>query len=188
MALISGRSLADIDALFFPGLAVAAEHGALLRDAEGHVFESAAQSAALAALAAPLSAAVAAHPGSLLEEKNFGLAVHWRNAPGAAAALTEAATALAAPHDELLLQPAHAALEIRLRGPGKARALEIFLERPPFSGRRPIFIGDDVTDEPAIALATRLGGQGLHVGRDFTGGPASVLAWLEAWVAAEEET
>lgn len=185
LALITGRSLADIDRLIGPGLAVAAEHGAVLRDAAGQVFETMAHSAALAAILEPLRAAVARHPGSLLEEKHFGLVLHWRGAPAAANALTACATALTAPHAELMLQPAHAALEIRQRGPGKAAALDRFMRSAPFTGRRPLFIGDDLTDEPAIARATARGGRGLHVGRDFAGRPAAVLAWLEAALAAE---
>lgn len=180
LALISGRALADIDTMFGSGIAVAAEHGAILRDAAGQFIRNGTEDTALVSLSAPLRAAVAARPGTLLEEKHFGLAVHWRGAPGFAADLTALAMALAAQHPGLQLQPAHQALEIRVRGPGKASALETFLCAPPFAGRLPVFVGDDLTDEPAIARATALGGRGLHVGRDFTGGPAAVLAWLEA--------
>ncbi|HQT47269.1 MAG TPA: trehalose-phosphatase [Acidocella sp.] len=185
LALISGRMLADIDLMFGTGIAVAAEHGAILRNADGGIIWRTPVSPALSSLIAPLRAAVAARPGTLLEEKRFGIALHWRGGPGFAAELTALATSLAAPHPELLLQPAHAALEIRVRGPGKAAALEIFLRDPPFAGLRPVFIGDDQTDEPAIAKALELGGRGLHVGRNFHGGPAAVIAWLEA--ALEEE-
>lgn len=188
LALISGRSLADIDRLIGPGLAVAAEHGAILREASGEIIEILADNAVFLPLLEPLRAAIAAHPGALLEHKRFGLVLHWRAAPAAAAALTALATTLAAPHAELVLQPAHQALEIRLRGPGKAAALGRFMRLPRFAGRRPVFIGDDLTDEPAIALATASGGCGLHVGRDFGGDPASVLAWLEAWLNAAGES
>lgn len=180
LALVSGRALADIDVMFGPGLAVAAEHGAILRNAAGQIFKTATESPALASLKGQLRAAVAAHPGALLEEKRFGLAIHWRGAPGFAASLTALATALAAPHPGLVLQPAHEALEIRVRGPGKDGALETFMHTPPFVGRLPVFIGDDLTDEPAIARATALGGRGLHVSRDFTGGPAAIRSWLVA--------
>ncbi len=188
LALISGRSLADIDQLIGPGLAVAAEHGAVLRDAAGQIIEILPESEALAGLVAPLRAAVAAHPGALLEHKRFGLAVHWRAVPAAAASLTALAGALAAPHPELLLQPAHQALEIRQRGPGKAAALERFMRLPRFAGRKPVFIGDDLTDEPAIALAAARGGCGLHVARDFGGSTARVRGWLEQWLRAAGET
>ncbi|OYV38862.1 MAG: trehalose-phosphatase [Acidocella sp. 20-61-6] len=180
LALISGRSLTDIDAMFGLGLAVAAEHGAILRDAAGRALWTTPVDPALASLIGPLRAAVAARPGTLLEEKRLGLALHWRGAPHFSASLTASAIALAAPHPGLLLQPAHEALEIRVRGPGKAVALDMFMREPPFVGRLPVFVGDDLTDEPAIARAGELGGCGLHVGRDFTGGPAAVIAWLEA--------
>lgn len=180
LALVSGRAVADIDRMFGPGLAVAAEHGAVLRNAAGAIISSIQASPVIAGLIAPLRAAVAARPGTLLEEKSFGLALHWRGAPGHAAGLTQLATALAAPHAGLLLQPAHQALEIRLRGPGKAGAVDIFMQGAPFAGRLPVFVGDDLTDEPAILRARELGGRGLHVGRDFKHGPAEVIAWLEA--------
>lgn len=186
LALISGRSLADIDALIGPGIAVAAEHGALLRDAEGEIIASAPASEALASLVVPLRALVASYQGALLEEKQFGLAVHWRAAPAAASGLAAAAAALAAPFPGLTLQPAHEALEIRQAGPGKAEALDFFRRVPPFAGRRPVFIGDDLTDEPAIARAAELGGLGLHVRRDFSGSTKKVLDWLAALLEQED--
>lgn len=186
LALISGRALADIDTMFGLGIAVAAEHGAILRNAAGQIIKSITEDTALIDLRIPLRAAVAICPGVLLEEKRFGLAIHWRSAPGFAASLTSLAKELTALHPGLLLQPAHQALEIRVRGTDKADALEIFLSAPPFAGRLPVFVGDDLTDESAIARATALGGRGLHVGRDFTGGPAAVRDWLEAGLADEE--
>jgi len=56
------------------------------------------------------------------------------------------------------------------------------MEAPPFAGRIPVAIGDDVTDEDAIAAARARGGFGLRVGEAF-GGPAEVRAWLAAIVA-----
>ena len=179
LALVSGRSLADIDRMFGPGLAVAAEHGAILRDAAGQVIAAAAENPVLASLIAPLRKAVAARPGTLLEEKRFGLVLHWRGAPGQAESLTALATGLAALCPGLTLQHAHEALEICVQGPDKAAALDHFRGIAPFAGRVPVFIGDDLTDEPAIARAIALGGRGLQVQRDFCGGPAAVLAWLE---------
>ncbi len=178
LALLSGRRITDIEALFGPGLAVGAEHGALLRGADGTLIAEASPDPALAAMAATLRAAIAARPGTLLEEKRFGLALHWRAAPAMAAELTALGQALAAPHPGLMVLPAHEALEIRLRGTDKGGALETFMGMPPFGGRRPVFIGDDVTDEPAIARAREMGGLGLHVARDFGGRTEAVRVWL----------
>ncbi len=178
LALLSGRKLADIEALFGPVFAAGAEHGALLRMADGQVLAETRPNPALAALAAPLRAAVAARPGTLLEEKRFGLTLHWRAAPAMESELSALARELAAPHPELMLLPAHAALEIRPGGTDKGAALETFMRQPPFSGRRPVLIGDDVTDEPAIARANEMGGLGLHVARDFGGTTQAVRDWL----------
>lgn len=178
LALVSGRSLADIDRLFGPGFAAAAEHGALLRGADGALLARHQPDPALAEIAPSLRQAVAARPGTLLEEKDFGLALHWRAAPEHGEALTALGEKLAVPHSGLVLLPAKQALEIRSRGPDKGEALAAFMARPPFRGRRPVFIGDDVTDEPAIERARELGGAGLHVAHDFRGEPEAVRQWL----------
>ena len=68
---------------------------------------------------------------------------------------------------------------MELGGAGKSRGNErsrISL-RPPFAGRRPVFIGDDVTDEDGMAVARRMGGAGLQVAPAF-GTPAGVRSWL----------
>jgi trehalose 6-phosphate phosphatase len=183
LAILSGRPLADIDRLCgAKNLPAAAEHGAVLRDAAGHVSNPVTRPESLTAIAATLREAIAQLDGVLLEDKKFGLALHWRGAKSRAAELTALAQKLAAPHPELTLQPAHEAMEIRAAGPDKGKALEFFMRAPPFAGRKPVFVGDDVTDEPAIAAANRLGGIGLHVARDFAGGPSSVRAWLAGTV------
>ncbi len=185
LALLSGRRMTDIEALFGPGLAAGAEHGALLRHADGTLIAEARPAPALTELIKPLRAAVAARPGTLLEEKRFGVALHWRAAPAMAPELTALAQELVAPHPGLMLLPAHQALEIRMRGTDKGAALEIFMGLAPFAGRRPVFVGDDVTDEPAIARAKEMGGLGLHVARDFGGATKSVRTWLAAGLKGE---
>jgi trehalose 6-phosphate phosphatase len=77
-------------------------------------------------------------------------------------------------------------LELTPQASSKATALERFMRQAPFRGRRPVMIGDDLPDEPALDAAVRLGGLGLKVGgehfrgsgSDFTG-PAQVRNWLE---------
>lgn len=177
-AFISGRRATDIEALFGTNIAFAAEHGALLRTADGTVIFETTPDAALADITRELRQTIASYPGVLLEEKHYGVTVHWRAAPAAAQAMTALVRKVIAPYPRLTLLPAHEALEVRMSGANKAAALEIFMETPPFSGRLPIFIGDDVTDEPAIALAASRGGWGLHVGRDFGGRPQAVRDWL----------
>jgi trehalose 6-phosphate phosphatase len=178
LGLISGRSLADIDALFGSGLPVAAEHGAIIRDAAGQIVESVKRPASLDAIAARLRAEVAARPGTLLEEKRFGIALHWRGAPEQSIELGALAADLVATKPDLVLLAAHQAIEIRAHGANKGAALEALMRTRPFAGRVPAFIGDDVTDEVAIETARRMGGIGLHVSRDFGGSTQAVRSWL----------
>jgi trehalose 6-phosphate phosphatase len=182
-ALISGRPVCDLDHFFGTGLALAAEHGAVLRDAAGKTLECVPPPAELEAIADKLRAAIRGQPGVLLERKQFGIVLHWRNAPEAAARLRALAKALIVAQPSLQLQPAHEAIEIHTAGAGKGSALAQFMQQAPFAGRVPLFVGDDVTDEPAIAAARRLGGIGLHMAPDFGGSPARLRAWLAQAIA-----
>lgn len=179
LAIITGRPLAQVDEFFGGNLPAAAEHGAILRDAAGALHNIAAQPAAFAYWLARLKAETSSLPGVIIEEKAVSLVIHYRQAPAQAQrlrALAESLIAEAGP--DVALLPAHMAFELRPRGAGKDSALAWFMDRPPFAGRVPVFIGDDTTDEPAIALATALGGAGLHVARDFAGSAQAVRDWL----------
>ena len=72
--------------------------------------------------------------------------------------------------------------EVRPRGVDKGKAVERLMECPPFLGRLPVFIGDDVTDEDGIAAAAKMGGAGLRV-QDAFGDAAGVRAWIAAVAA-----
>jgi trehalose 6-phosphate phosphatase len=179
VAFISGRPLAEIDQ-FFPGnFPAAAEHGATVRDGQGALHHITSRPADYDRWLKTLKQAEAEMPGVLIEQKTVGLVAHYRQAPRqgpALKAIAESLIAGSAPGNVLL--PAHMAYELRPQGASKATALDWFMNRAPFQGRHPIFIGDDTTDEPAIALATELGGAGLHVARDFGGSPQAVRQWL----------
>ena len=69
--------------------------------------------------------------------------------------------------------------EVRPRGVDKGTAVAALMDRPPFRGRLPVFVGDDVTDEDGIAAAAAMGGAGLRV-QDVFGDAAGVRAWLLA--------
>jgi trehalose 6-phosphate phosphatase len=73
---------------------------------------------------------------------------------------------------------AREAVEIGPRAASKGHAVEQLMARPPFQGRRPIFVGDDFTDEAGMEAARHFGGQGLRVAEVFGGEPAAVRAWL----------
>jgi len=81
-------------------------------------------------------------------------------------------------HPWFHLLPAREAVEVSLRSVSKGHAVERLMAHHPFHGRRPVFIGDDITDEAGMSMARRFGGVGLRVGEAFGGDPAQVRAWL----------
>ncbi len=184
LALISGRPVEEVDALF-PGVAyaVAGEHGGALRPAPGAALLRPDLPSPPAAWRAAAESLVAAHPGALLEPKARGFVLHYRNAPTAGPALAAGLRALIADAPDFAVLEANMAWELRPHGADKGTALGTVMRAPPFAGRLPVFIGDDVTDRDAIEAARAQGGVGLWVHEAF-GDPAGVRAWLAR--AAEE--
>ena len=178
LALVSGRPLGTLDAFLSPArLPAASEHGVVLRvigDGEPKEVGVAAVPETWRAAAASLAASV---PGAIYEPKPHGFALHARRAPEALLRFEAALRALIAGDDRFLLLSAHMAWEVKPRAADKGTAVAALMSRPPFSGRVPLFIGDDATDEDAIAAAVALGGTGLRVHETF-GNPAGVRAWL----------
>src|SRR5690606_7968897 len=104
--------------------------------------------------------------GLLLEDKGQSLALHFRNAPACAARAEELLRRLiAGAGDALELKPGKMVLEVTPGHADKGTAIFAFMQEPPFAGRRPVFIGDDVTDEDGFAVVNRLGGVSVRVGR-----------------------
>lgn len=165
VALVSGREIVQVDQLLAPlRFPVAGAHGAERRSADG-VLHSAPRDGAVPAARARLMRFVERHPGLLLEDKGSGLALHFRQAPAladAARAQMEAALAEMGPHYTLL--EGKQVLEIKLRGVDKGRAIDAFMAEPPFAGRLPVFIGDDVTDEAGFRAVNDAGGHSIIVG------------------------
>ncbi len=180
LAIVSGRAVETIDRLLAPARLVAAGcHGAELRAVAAGVAQRLAPAPSEALRDA--AAAIAQDAGLHLETKPSGLVLHYRATPGRAAEARRAAAALlaeAGPDFEIL--PAAMAFELRPRGFDKGMALRTLMAGAPFHGRRPVFIGDDVTDRDGIAAARTLGGTGVLLGHDVSGGPAEMRAWLAA--------
>jgi trehalose 6-phosphate phosphatase len=162
VALVSGRSIADLDRLFSPLLLPAAGlHGAERRDARGQCHQRPADPR-LRQVKTTLASWSASRPGTLVEDKGGAVALHYRLAPGleddARELVENVAAGLAG---DYVVQVGKRVVEVKPAGVSKATAILEFLREPPFAGRRPVFVGDDVTDEDGF-LAVR-GRQGVAI-------------------------
>lgn len=197
LAIISGRPLSGVDEFLSPPLLpmllpVAGAHGAERRDATGRITLQRADTPASVLAAATTLAEE--HTGLLLETKPSGFALHYRLNPSLA---EECRTTLAnalneAPGAsltwELLL--GHCVCELKQRGVSKGTAVRAYLAEPPFAGRVPVFIGDDVTDEDGFVAVQAAGGFGIRVGA----GPTQAMYQLAdtdavaSWLAEAGDT
>ncbi len=171
VALVSGRSIDFLDRLFAPlQLPAAGLHGAERRTAQGLRHHPPPAAAALEQARGALARLVQAHPGANLEDNGAALALHYRRAPQFAPALRQAVAAIAAglEADYHLLEGAQV-LEIKPRGFDKGRAVEAFLREPPFAGRLPVFVGDDLTDRDGMRSVEAHGGWSVAVGERVSG-------------------
>jgi len=166
LALVSGRSIATLDALFAPHRWPAAGlHGIERRDATGSVHLAAPDASALGVAREALAAVVALAPGALLEDKGRTLALHYRAIPEREAELRRAVRAVADRlGDRYHVLEGNRVLELKPAAATKADAIRAFMGEMPFAGRRPIFVGDDLTDLDGFAAVERAGGLSVAVG------------------------
>ncbi len=188
LAFISGRPLADIDRIFAPLILPAVGgHGAELRPTiESKVIDHLAQplDPALKKLLADIAKL---GPGVLIEDKAYSIAIHYRLAPKLGGDVVRAVVAIAEKYGADLLQilPGKSVIEVKQRGFDKGTALRQLMGYKSFAGRRPIFVGDDTTDDAAFAVLPEFSGVGLSVGGIVPGAsfnfetPHDVRAWLE---------
>lgn len=186
LAIVSGRAIADLDRhLGRTALAISGSHGFELRLADGRVLAGATP-AQLAEVRREVSRFAASSAGLLVEEKPAGIAVHYRQAPREEGRVAAFLAGLAE-RNGLVLQRGKMVVELRPPGADKGEALRRMMREPPFDGARPLFVGDDLTDEHAFAAAAALDGAGILVGtpretaaRWRLPGVAAVARWLEA--------
>jgi trehalose 6-phosphate phosphatase len=163
LALISGRAIADLDShLGQCGIAVSGSHGLEQRFADGAHLPLA-PPPGLAEAREALIASAAADSRLLVEEKPASVALHFRRAPERAAEVEALAESVAG-RTGLAVQPGKMVVELRPPGADKGDALRRLMREPPFAGARPLFVGDDLTDEHAFVAAAELGGSGVLVG------------------------
>lgn len=192
LALISGRPLTGIDHLTAPHrFAAAGQHGLERREGKSSArLLAAPPPQGLAAIVTALDRVIDRHPGLWLEHKSHALALHYGTAPqhadAARAALARFRTLSSPP---LVLVEGKGAVELRSPAADKGQALRAFMAVPPFLGRHPVYLGDDISDEDAFAAVNALGGTSLLVGRR-----PSRAAWrldsvqeVRQWLGATEE-
>ena len=189
LALVSGRPIRDLDTLFDPlKLPAVGGHGAETRL---HTGEAARRIADLPqSLRDYLIAAVAPDPRLSYEDKGYSVALHFRKAPEHERHLVshvEKGLAIY-PEDALEMLPGKAMIEVKRPGVSKGEAVRALMTRPPFAGRRPVFVGDDVTDQSVFAVMPELGGASYSVSRSFDGVPRVFAAPADVRRALAELT
>lgn len=182
VAAVSGRTMAEIDNVFAPlKLPCAGEHGSTIRLADGSI-KTASKECKFPHEIYLKACAITKHwSGVLVEEKTYGICLHYRQAPDYSDRVRALAEELLGDLPGFSVLRANMALELRHHDLNKGSALEFFMTTPTFKGRTPVFIGDDVTDEDGFRAAEKAGGYGLHVNTCFAGAPANVRAWLQTF-------
>ncbi|MBA2963001.1 MULTISPECIES: trehalose-phosphatase [Ramlibacter] len=167
VAVVSGRPIAEIDEFLAPlRLPTAGIHGVERRTAADVLVRAAAHP--LQAVEAAAMALGAAHPALLIEHKQASIAVHYRRAPELEAVCLATMQDAIDRSPGLTLLRGKMVVEAKPGGASKGLAIEAFLNEPPYAGRVPVFIGDDVTDEAGFSAVQRLGGLGVKVGEGPT--------------------
>ncbi|PWS38079.1 trehalose-phosphatase [Falsiroseomonas bella] len=177
LAIVSGRPLAELDSFLPVPLAMAGEHGAALRPAPGGRAQRPPLPLPPPEWRHRAEALAAAHPGALVEPKAHGFVLHYRQAPEAGQPGRALLEDLVGGDADFVVMPAHMAWEVKPAAVSKAMAVERLMAAPPFAGRLPVYVGDDVTDEAGMAAARAAGGLGLRL-QDSFGTPAALRDWL----------
>jgi trehalose 6-phosphate phosphatase len=188
VAFVSGRPINELDLIFAPlQLAAVGGHGAEFRPSpDGDIVTESIQP--LPIKVKQRFAEIAEEgPGLVVEDKTFSLALHYRLAPDKEDYVRRAAASVLEDigFDNLELLLGKSVVEIKQLGFNKATGVRQLMDHAPFKGRTPIFVGDDVTDEPVFPMIPDLGGAGFSVGRKIAGArghfdkPADVRRWLD---------
>jgi trehalose 6-phosphate phosphatase len=186
LAIVSGRAVADLDR-YLPcrDIALSGSHGLELRLADGtqvplHLPRG------LDEVRGEVHGFAGERDGLLVEEKPAGVALHYRLAPDQEQAVAGFMETLAGRHS-LVVQRGQMVVELRPPGADKGDAVRALMGQDSFAGARPVFAGDDLTDEHAFEAVAAMGGFGMLVGperptaaRYRLPSVAAVADWLEA--------
>ena len=186
LAVISGRPVSDLDRYLAPlRLPTAGMHGLEWRGADGRVLRKRHGGRIPGGLRERLAGLADTDPRLLLEDKGASLALHYRGAPERESELQALMMNFVADLKGYRVLCGKMVLELLPAKSGKGRAIEAYMKQFPYRGRRPVFAGDDVTDEDGFAAVARMGGMSIKVG----GGPSAAthraptvrafVAWLQ---------
>ena len=189
LAIVTGRRIEDIDAFLAPlRVPVAGVHGLIRRDAAGALHTAGFDEAALQRLTTRLQGFADRATGLLLERKPGSIALHFRKRPdleaAAIAAMQEAIAATAPQAGSFHVMQGKMVIEARAADSTKAHAIRDFLAEAPFAGRRPVFAGDDVTDEHGFAEINAHDGISIKIGAGPTVADCRIatIGQFHAWL------
>jgi len=167
LALISGRPIEQIDAFLKPlSLPAAGVHGAERRGADGKVVLL--NTHPLEVVEAAALSLVHRDHRLRVETKRGSVALHYRQAPELESECVAAMQKAVEDSPGLTLLRGKMVVEAKPGGASKGAAIEAFMAEPPFAGRTPVFVGDDITDEVGFATVQRMKGLGVKVGEGAT--------------------
>jgi trehalose 6-phosphate phosphatase len=195
LALVSGRTLHDLDQIFAPlRFAAIGGHGAEMRLAAGAPIRREPVYPIDLAMKRALAAVAQQEPGILIEDKGYSITLHYRLVPERGSFVRAAVAAICAEMNaqDLELLEGACVIEIKHKGYSKGSAVRKLMEHAPFAGRRPIFVGDDTTDQSAFAVMPHFGGLAISVRRRAAGvdfhfeTPEQVRDWLDRVATVDE--
>lgn len=198
LAVVSGRDIADLDRYLSPHVFRASGvHGLELRIEGRDIRRLEINETALVEAVAKLEAVAKGHDDLLLERKPGSVALHYRACPDLYGRCKRAVADAVDGQDGLFVVEGKMVIEVKGHNGSKGTAIEAFMAHPPFLSRRPVFLGDDVTDEEGFVVVNALGGTSIKVGggetvaRHRLNDPADVADWLEMliqeWEVAKVE-
>lgn len=189
VAFVSGRQIEELDLIFSPlQLPAVGCHGAELRPvADGKISKYAELEPLDPRIKRSFATIAEIGEGIILEDKDYSLAIHYRLAPDKGPMVLQAAAALLADMSDcpIELLPGKFMVEVKPVGFDKATGARELMKFAPFTGRRPILLGDDITDESMFRIAPEYDGVAISVGARLKGvsyhfdEPTTVRSWLD---------
>lgn len=186
MAIISGRDIVEIDALLAPhSFPAAGVHGARRRLADGRIEVRGLNGETVDFLARQFEIEFEGEQGLLAERKSAAFALHFRARPDLEDACRRFLQKWESELGRFVVLPGKAVFEAVSRETSKGEAIRSYMSEAPFAGRRPLFAGDDVTDESGFEVVNELGGVSIKIGDGPTSAKFRVAdgrrfrSWLE---------